>query len=79
MSKDQNNQAVELLKEAIAEINHLREMNARMSARLQMFDDVKMILQSNVPMYGLAESSDCLDEINRFIHQQEQLSDCSEA
>lgn len=65
------NDEIELLKSAIEEIRSLRIQNRQMSLRLQMFDDMMLVLRSN-PNYGASQGmgEDIVWKIERFIESQ---------
>lgn len=63
----ENNETKQLLEEAAMEIQHLRRENELMSAKLQMFDDMKMILHTQVASYQQGMSPDLLFAINKHL------------
>lgn len=62
-------QEINLLTNASSEIKQLRRINELQSARLNMFDSVMLLLNSNLDRGGMAHSPDIVSEIDRFIEQ----------
>jgi hypothetical protein len=58
-----------LLQSAVSEIRRLRKANELMSARLTMFDDMILILKTEVPRRGGSETIDLCWEIENFIEK----------
>lgn len=63
-----------LLQRAATEINQLRQKNLIQATRLQMFDDMKMILLSQVPSQGMVSTPDLLSEIENHFKELENNS-----
>lgn len=59
----------QLLKEAVNEIRSLRNQNQLMSARLEMFDSVMAVLNTEVARRGQGMSPDLAWEIERHLEK----------
>lgn len=66
MSKEQD-----LLKRSASEIRSLRQQNQLMRARLDMFDNMMLVLNVQVPQYGMTSSLDIAWEIDKHIEAEE--------
>lgn len=66
-------QPVELLKRAASEIRQLRQQNAIMSARLDMFDKMMTVVNSQPPSYpAQGMSEDIAWAIDKYVVEYEQ-------
>jgi hypothetical protein len=62
----------ELLKQAVSEIRMLRSQNQLMSARLEMFDSLMLVLHTDVARRGQGMSPDLTWEIEKFLEKENQ-------
>jgi len=61
-----NQETLEILKESVMEIKELRAANEKMSLRLQMFDDIKCLLQSKSVPKNNGITFDIIDDIEEI-------------
>jgi len=61
----------QLLQEAVGEIKHLRQQNNYMAARLQMFDDMILLLKTEPASFGGLQSPDVAYSIENRLAQLE--------
>lgn len=63
----QKQEAGILMGKAVAEIKTLRTQNQVQAARLQMFDDIKMMLHVEVPRSGMSHTPDICEDIAQHL------------